>query len=149
MTLRFTFRFNKSIVERKMWRLKDELLDEIGNKLLDRVKEEIRFQLLRGRVPPLAPSTILRKGHDLILLDTWTMYHSYTKKLYYPSPNSVSIGIWIPDVATYASVHEYGTERAGRYHNIRIPPRPVLRYIFGNRLILTSLFQQAIRKVSI
>ena len=65
--------------------------------------------------PPNAPATIMKKGHDLTLRDTWAYRNSIDVRV---TPTEAEIGVFDPKIAEYVYWNEHGTKT--------IPPRPVL-----------------------
>jgi hypothetical protein len=55
-------------------RARDSIHDRIGKKLVERIKAEIR----KTTYPPLARSTVRRKGHSRLLIETGEMLDSVT-----------------------------------------------------------------------
>lgn len=64
--------------------------------------------------PPNAPATIMKKGHDLTLRDTWTYRNSIDVRV---TPTEAEIGVFDPKIVEYVYWNEHGTKT--------IPPRPV------------------------
>ena len=64
--------------------------------------------------PPNAPATIMKKGHDLTLRDTWAYRNSIDVRV---TPTEAEIGVFDPKIAEYVYWNEHGTKT--------IPPRPV------------------------
>ena len=87
-----------------------EELDAVGQKY----KKAIEDRIDSGVPPPNAPSTIMKKGHDLTLRDTWAYRESIEV---HTDPESVEIGVFDPKIAEYVYWNEHGTKT--------IPPRPV------------------------
>lgn len=77
----------------------------------------------------LADSTVARRGSAHPILDvTGELKDAFTKKgakhaLVEPLPDGLFMGA---DDWVLASVHQNGTERAGRDHNTHIPARPIV-----------------------
>jgi len=67
-----------------------------------------------GVPPPNAPATIMKKGHDLTLRDSWDYRNSIEVHV---TPTEVEIGVFHPRIAEYVFWNEHGTKR--------IPARPV------------------------
>lgn len=86
-------------------------LQDAGNKF----KEAIEARIDSGVPPPNAPATIMRKGHDMTLRDTWTYRESIEV---HTTPEGVEIGVFDPKTAEYVFWNEHGTKKG-------IPARPV------------------------
>jgi hypothetical protein len=87
-----------------------EELEETGQKY----KKAIEDRIDSGVPPPNAPYTIMKKGHDLTLRDTWAYRESIEV---HTDTESVEIGVFDPKIAEYVYWNEHGTKT--------IPPRPV------------------------
>jgi len=85
-------------------------LEGVGKKF----KKAIEDRIDSGVPPPNAPYTILKKGHDLTLRDTWAYRESIEV---HTDTESVEIGVFDPKIAEYVYWNEHGTKT--------IPPRPV------------------------
>ena len=82
----------------------------------------------------LAASTVLAKGHDTILEDTGAMRAAATSD----APGNIAVAGGEATDATFEYgveavhdgvpwvVHQFGTDRAGRGHNVHIPARPFI-----------------------
>lgn len=77
-------------------------------------KKAIEDRIDSGVPPPNAPYTIMKKGHDLTLRDTWAYRESIEV---HTDTESVEIGVFDPKIAEYVYWNEHGTKT--------IPPRPV------------------------
>lgn len=77
-------------------------------------KAAIEARIDSGVPPPNAPYTIMKKGHDLTLRETWAYRESIE---IHATSNEAEIGVFNPTVARYVYWNEHGTKR--------IPPRPV------------------------
>jgi len=77
-------------------------------------KTAIEARIDSGVPPPNAPATIMKKGHDLTLRDTWAYRESIEVRA---SPDGAEIGVFDPKIGEYVHWNEHGTKR--------IPPRPV------------------------
>ena len=77
-------------------------------------KVALEARIDSGVPPPNAPATIMKKGHDLTLRDTWAYRESIEV---HTDPESVEIGVFDPKIAEYVYWNEHGTKT--------IPPRPV------------------------
>ncbi len=77
-------------------------------------KAAIEERIDSGVPPPNAPSTIMRKGHDLTLRDTWAYRESIEARV---TAEDAEIGVFDPKIAKYVFWNEHGTKL--------IPPRPV------------------------
>ena len=73
--------------------------------------------------PPLAESTIRKKGSSLALVDKGELMGEVTHK--FPDENSAQVGIW-GEKAKIGAIHEYGAPAAG------IPERSFLRATINN-----------------
>lgn len=80
----------------------------------DKFKTAIEARIDSGVPPPNAPRTIMKKGHDLTLRDTWAYRNSIEV---HAGPDSVEVGIFDPKIGEYVFANEHGTKT--------IPPRPV------------------------
>ncbi|MCX8208000.1 MAG: hypothetical protein N3G75_09290, partial [Methanothrix sp.] len=90
-------------------------------------KQALEERIDSGVPPPNAPSTIMRKGHDLTLRDTWTYRNSIEIRV---SDRVAEIGVFHPKVAEYVFYNEHGTSK--------IPARPVFGPVFdgpGQRIL--------------
>jgi len=85
-------------------------LDVAGQKY----KVALEARIDSGVPPPNAPATIMKKGHDLTLRETWAYRESIEV---HTDPASVEIGVFDPKIAEYVYFNEHGTKT--------IPPRPV------------------------
>ena len=85
-------------------------LDAAGQKY----KVALEARIDSGVPPPNAPATIMKKGHDLTLRETWAYRESIEV---HTDPASVEIGVFDPKIAEYVYWNEHGTKT--------IPPRPV------------------------
>jgi hypothetical protein len=85
-------------------------LEDAGRKL----KEAIEARIDSGVPPPNAPYTILKKGHDLTLRDSWAYRDSIEVQV---TPKSVEVGVFDTEIGKYVFWNEHGTAK--------IPPRPV------------------------
>ncbi len=77
-------------------------------------KAAIEQRIDSGVPPPNAPATIMKKGHDLTLRDSWSYRESIEVQV---TPESAEIGVFNSEIAEYVYHNEHGTEK--------IPPRPV------------------------
>lgn len=87
-----------------------EELESAGQKY----KKAIEDRIDSGVPPPNAPYTILKKGHDLTLRETWAYRNSIEV---HTDLEGVEIGVFDPKIAQYVYWNEHGTKT--------IPPRPV------------------------
>jgi hypothetical protein len=85
-------------------------LDVAGQKY----KVALEARIDSGVPPPNAPATIMKKGHDLTLRDTWAYRNSIDVRV---TPTEAEIGVFDPNIAEYVYFNEHGTKT--------IPPRPV------------------------
>lgn len=85
-------------------------LEEAGQKY----KAAIEARIDSGVPPPNAPRTIMKKGHDLTLRDTWAYRNSIEV---HATPEGVEVGAFDPKIGEYVFWNEHGTKL--------IPPRPV------------------------
>jgi hypothetical protein len=85
-------------------------LDVAGQKY----KVALEARIDSGVPPPNAPATIMKKGHDLTLRDTWAYRNSIDVRV---TPTEAEIGVFDPKIAEYVYFNEHGTKT--------IPPRPV------------------------
>ena len=85
-------------------------LEGVGKKF----KKAIEDRIASGVPPPNAPYTILKKGHDLTLRDTWAYRESNEV---HTATERVEIGVFDPKIAEYVYWNEHGTKT--------ITPRPV------------------------
>jgi len=67
-----------------------------------------------GVPPPNALATIMKKGHDLTLRDSWDYRNSIEVRI---TPTEAEVGVFHPRIAEYVFWNEHGTKR--------IPARPV------------------------
>lgn len=79
-----------------------------------KIKEAIEARIDSGVPPPNSPVTIIRKGHDLTLRDTWSYRESIEV---HTKDDGVEIGVFDTKIGEYVYWNEHGTKR--------IPPRPV------------------------
>lgn len=77
-------------------------LIEIGTEL----ESAMRNRILSNIPPPLAETTVQRKGHNLALVDTGAMFSQITSVVV--SDTEVKAGVF-GDKADVAAAHEYGT----------------------------------------
>ena len=77
-------------------------------------KAALEARIDSGVPPPNAPQTIMRKGHDLTLRDTWAYRESIEVRV---TLTEAEIGVFDPEIAEYVHHNEHGTKT--------IPPRPV------------------------
>jgi hypothetical protein len=85
-------------------------MQAIGNKY----KAALEARIDSGVPPPNAPATIMKKGHDLTLRDSWA-YRSSIEV--HTGPDFVEVGIFDPKIGEYVFANEHGTKT--------IPARPV------------------------
>jgi hypothetical protein len=85
-------------------------LELAGGKL----KEALEARIDSGVPPPNAPATIMKKGHDLTLRDTWAYRESIEVRV---NSEGVEVGVFDPKIGEYVFWNEHGTKT--------IPPRPV------------------------
>lgn len=85
-------------------------LEELGQKYKSSIEERIDS----GVPPPNAPRTIMKKGHDLTLRDSWAYRESIEVRA---TPEEVEVGVFDPKIGKYVFWNEHGTKT--------IPPRPV------------------------
>lgn len=106
-----------------------DAMNEIGQYMISRTMK--RFKEEGPGWPPLSPATIRnrkrnRRGIVKILQDTGVLRGSIgspsRQGIYEVGGREVKVGTTVP----YAAVHQFGTNRAGRHHNVRIPARPFL-----------------------
>lgn len=77
-------------------------------------KTALEARIDSGVPPPNAPATIMKKGHDLTLRDSWAYRSSIEVQV---TPTKAEIGVFDPVIAEYVFWNEHGT--------LKIPPRPV------------------------
>jgi len=80
----------------------------------EKYKAALEAKIDSGVPPPNALRTIMRKGHDLTLRDTWAYRNSIEVHV---TPESAEIGVFDPKIGEYVFWNEHGTKI--------IPPRPV------------------------
>lgn len=78
-------------------------------------KEAIEARIDSGVPPPNAPRTIMKKGHDLTLRDSWAYRESIEVHV---DPAGVEVGVFDPKIGEYVFWNEHGTKKG-------IPARPV------------------------
>jgi hypothetical protein len=77
-------------------------------------KQAIETRIDSGVPPPNAPATIMKKGHDLTLRDSWVYRESIEVRA---TAEGVEVGVFDTKIGEYVYWNEHGTKR--------IPPRPV------------------------
>ena len=77
-------------------------------------KAALEARIDSGVPPPNAPATIMKKGHDLTLRDSWAYRESIEVRV---TPTELEVGVFDPEIARYVFWNEHGTKT--------IPPRPV------------------------
>uniref|UniRef100_A0A6M3LWI1 Putative virion morphogenesis family protein n=1 Tax=viral metagenome TaxID=1070528 RepID=A0A6M3LWI1_9ZZZZ len=87
----------------------------LEGKIVERIESNIP--------PPLARSTIEKKGSSLALVDKGELLGEVTHK--FPDENSAQVGIW-GEKAKIGIIHEWGAPRAG------IPERSFMRATVNN-----------------
>lgn len=80
----------------------------------ERLKAALEARIDSGVPPPNAPATIMKKGHDLTLRDSWGYRESIEVRV---TPTELEVGVFDPEIARYVFWNEHGTRR--------IPARPV------------------------
>ena len=80
----------------------------------EKFKAALEAQIDSGVPPPNAPATIMKKGHDLTLRESWAYRESIEVRV---TPTDVEVGVFDPEIAQYVFWNEHGTKK--------IPPRPV------------------------
>jgi hypothetical protein len=80
----------------------------------DKLKAALEARIDSGVPPPNAPATIMKKGHDLTLRDTWAYRESIEVRT---TPTALEVGVFDPRISLYVFWNEHGTKR--------IPARPV------------------------
>ena len=78
------------------------------------MKVALEARIDSGVPPPNAPATIMKKGHDLTLRDTWAYRESIEVRV---TETEAEVGVFDPKIAEYVHFNEHGTKT--------IPPRPV------------------------
>ena len=77
-------------------------------------KAALEERIDSGVPPPNALATIMKKGHDLTLRDSWAYRSSIEVRV---TPTEAEVGVFDPVIAEYVFWNEHGTRR--------IPARPV------------------------
>ena len=77
-------------------------------------KAALEERIDSGVPPPNALATIMKKGHDLTLRDSWAYRSSIEVRV---TPTEAEVGVFDPIIAEYVFWNEHGTRR--------IPARPV------------------------
>lgn len=77
-------------------------------------KAALEARIDSGVPPPNALATIMKKGHDLTLRDSWAYRSSIEVRV---TPIEAEVGVFDPIMAEYVYWNEHGTRR--------IPARPV------------------------
>lgn len=85
-------------------------LEAAGQKYKAAIEERIDS----GVPPPNAPWTIMKKGHDLTLRDSWSYRESIEVRA---TPEGVEVGVFDTKIGEHVFWNEHGTKL--------IPPRPV------------------------
>ena len=80
----------------------------------EKFKAALESRIDSGVPPPNALATIMKKGHDLTLRDSWAYRESIEVRL---TPTEVEVGVFDPEIAKYVFWNEHGTKK--------IPARPV------------------------
>jgi len=80
----------------------------------DKLKAALEARIDSGVPPPNAPATIMKKGHDLTLRDSWAYRTSIEVQV---TPTALEVGVFDPRISRYVFWNEHGTKR--------IPARPV------------------------
>jgi hypothetical protein len=79
-----------------------------------RYKAALEARIDSGVPPPNAPATIMKKGYDLTLRDSWAYRESIEVRV---TPTELEVGVFDLEIARYVFWNEHGTKK--------IPPRPV------------------------
>ena len=77
-------------------------------------KAALEERIDSGVPPPNALATIMKKGHDLTLRDSYAYWSSIEVRV---TPTEAEVGVFDPAIAEYVFWNEHGTRR--------IPARPV------------------------
>lgn len=80
----------------------------------EKFKAALEARIDSGVPPPNAPATIMKKGHDLTLRDSWAYREKIEVRV---TPTELEVGVFDPRIAQYVFWNEHGTRQ--------IPPRPV------------------------
>ena len=80
----------------------------------EKFKAALEARIDSGVPPPTALATIMKKGHDLTLRDSWAYRESIEVRV---MPTELEVGVFDPEIARYVFWNEHGTKK--------IPPRPV------------------------
>jgi len=74
----------------------------------DKLKAALEMRIDSGVPPPNAPATIMKKGHDLTLRDTWAYRESIEVRV---TPAALEVGVFDSIIAKYVFWNEHGTKR--------------------------------------
>jgi len=93
------------------------------------IHNEVINKVQKGNIPPpLKPSTIKRKGSSKTLIDEGWLLGAVTEGFKIQQSGNkirIEIGIFDPDVAKYAAVHEFGSAH--------VPQRSFLRSAYDEK----------------
>ncbi len=104
--------------------------------------EAIRLVQEGAIPPPLKPQTVKRKGSSKTLIDEGWLLGALQEKTKISSEGdriTAEFGIFDPDIAAYAIVHEYGSPPVGEEQLLggagqRIPTRSFLRRAYDSKI---------------